>query len=207
MWQKLELDNRISSKKARIIFLVPNTYEPQQVQEALYEAISFRADNLHENENFFPETLPEKPGSPKTASLLGGKFSALAQGNPKFEAMSIDTSNAFYTVIGDAEAVSPVSGNVAIFQGAIYPYKEGYKVYLYLFYQEGSEGLIGSIVDKISKSMVGEKDIRLVYIAQARDEFLTKIPDAKIVSQFPFKLAQVKTESFAGGLGRSIKKQ
>lgn len=196
------LDQRVSTKKARVIFLVPKKYTPQQVQKALYEAISFRADDIQEQENFFPETLPEKPDSPKQGSIFGGRFAALAQGDPNFEAMNLNTSNAFYTVTGKAKAASPVFANYAVFKGAIYPFKDGYKVYIYLFYKEGSDGIMGGLVQGIASSIVGQKDTRLLYIAQVRDEFLQHIKDAKIISEYPFTLSKIKTKSILGGLGR-----
>ena len=196
------LDKRVSTKKARVIFFVPAKYSPEQVQKALYEAISFRADNLKEQENFFPEKLPDQPDSPKQTSLFGGRFAVLAQGDPNFEAMNLNTSNAFYTVTGTGKASSPVFANYAVFKGAIYPYKDGYKVYIYLFYKEGSDGIMGALVQGISSSIVGQKDTRLLYMAQVRDEFLKKIPDAKITSEFPLSLSKIKTKSIIGGLGR-----
>jgi len=175
------LDRKVSTKKARIIFFVPKTVSPETVQKKLYEAISFRVSNIKENENFFPEQLPDKPNHPKELQMFS-KLSALSYGNPNIEMMKTDTSNAFYTVQGEGSTGSPFYKNLEFYKGAIYPYKDGYKVYLYMFYKEGTDGLMGAITKKVSDTILGRDDMRLLYVAQIRDEFLENLPEAKIES-------------------------
>ena len=41
-------------------------------------------------------------------------------------------------------------------------------------------------------------------MAQVRDEFLSRMPKAKVVKQYPKKLSKIKTKSLLSGLGGRI---
>ena len=184
------MDTKVSAKKARMIFTVPAHVSAEKVKKALYDGISYRVSDMSENENFLPETLEAKAQTPKRLNAFGG-MSTLMQGNPKFAMMQVDTTNAYYTVQGSLGMNSGFNAKSESYKGAIYPSQEGYKVYIYQFYQEGSDGLMGKLIDASIKSIVG-KDSALVYAAQIRDNFLKELPEAKVSSIQPSKLARIK---------------
>ena len=183
------MDTKVTTKKARIIFYVPKTVELDNLTKALYEAVSYRVSDLKENENLLPEELPSKPGSPKKTQMFGG-LAAMAGGNPQFEMMQLDTSNAYYTVSGAASMATDFNSKAEYYKAAIYPYKDGYKVYLYLFYQEGTDSIFGAITKAAVDSITG-KEGSLLFMAQVRDKFLKLVPQAVIKSQSPRKLEKV----------------
>ena len=183
------MDTKVSSKKARVIFEVPNTVSMGKVTKGLYEAISYRVSDLQENENLLPEELPNKAGSPKQSQMFRG-LSAMAGGNPKFQMMQLDTSNAYYTVSGEGGMASGFNAQAEYYKASIYPYKDGYKVYIYLFYQEGTDGIMGSLTNMAVKSIIGQERA-LLYMAQIRDKFKKEIPEAVIKNQSPRKLEKV----------------
>jgi len=187
------MDTRISSKKARIIFDVPKTVPEDKLSTDLYEAISYRVSDLKENKNLFPEELPIKAGSPKQSQIFS-RLSSMAGGNPKFEMMQLDTSNAYYTVSGEGGMSSGFNAQEEYYKAAIYPYVNGYKVYIYLFYQEGSDGIMGSLTNKAVGAIIGERGA-LLYAAQIRDKFKKLVPEAVIKSQSPRKLEKITLNS------------
>ena len=183
------MDKKISSKKARIIFEVPNTVSMEDVTKGLYDAVSYRVSDLRENENLLPEELAVKAESPKQSKMFRG-LAAMAGGNPQFEMMQLDTSNAYYTVSGDGFMASGFNAKAEYYKAAVYPYIGGYKVYIYLFYQEGTDGIMGALTKMAVDSIVG-KEGSLLFIAQVRDEFKKLVPEATIKSQSPRKLEKV----------------
>lgn len=183
------MSNKNTTKKSRIIFDVSDKYDVEKIKSALTNAVSERVPNLRENENFFPDSLPEKPSKPVYKNMFGG-LGAMAKGNPQFEMMSLNTSNAYYTISGNGGMDSGFNRKIEVYKGAIYPYKKGYRIYLYLFYEEGTDGLMGTLTKTMVDSIVGE-DGALLYMAQVRDAFLKEIPDATIISQSPRKLTKL----------------
>jgi len=183
------MDTKVSSKKARIIFEVPSTEDIDKVTKALYDAVSYRVSDLKENENLLPETLPSKAGFPQQSQMMR-RLASMAGGNPQFQMMQLDTSNAYYTVSGAGAMASGFNAKAEYYKAAIYPYKNGYKVYLYLFYQEGTDGIMGSLTKMAVDSIVG-KEGALLFVAQVRDKFMKLLPSAVIKNQSPRKLNQV----------------
>ena len=187
-------DKRVSSKKARIIFEIDSSVELDKVTKGLYDAVSYRVSNLKENENLLPENLPAKPASPNHSQMFGRGMVSMFNGNPQIEMMQLDTSNAYYTVSGAGGMTSGFNAKAEYYKGAVYPYKGGYKVYLYLFYQEGTDGIIGTLIDATVKAIVG-KDGVLLYMAQVRDKFKELVPELVIKSQNPSKLNKIELNS------------
>ena len=183
------MDKKVSSKKARIIFNVSSEIDIEKVKTGLYDAVSLRVSDLNENENLLPEELPQKPLSPKQSKMFS-QLAAMGAGNPSFEMMQLDMSNAYYSVSGQASMASGFNTKAEYYKAAVYPYQDGYKVYLYLFYQEGTDGIMGALTKKIADSIVG-KEGSLLYMAQVRDEFIKSLPKATIMSQSPRKLEKV----------------
>lgn len=184
------LDNRKSSKKARVIFEVPKSVELKSVTNALYESISVRVNNIEEEEGLEPEDLPLQPEKPKKSNATEG-MRFLLQGSPSYEVMKLDTSNAYYTVSGRHTTLMQSNSVEEYYKGAIYPYQKGYKVYIYLFYKEGSKGLSGAIAGAVSKAIIG-KDTILFTMSKVRNKFKELIPQAKIKSQSPRTLKNIK---------------
>ncbi|MBL1244680.1 MAG: hypothetical protein COA39_009890 [Sulfurimonas sp.] len=183
------MDTKVSTKKARVIFEVSKDAEIDKVTKALYEAVSYRVSDLNENEGLLPEELPLKAKAPKQSQAFG-RLAALAGNSPSFQMMQLDTSNAYYTVSGKGSMASEFSTKAEYYKAAIYPYKDGYKIYMYLFYQEGTDGIMGALTDMAVKSIVG-KEGALLYAAQVRDKFKELLPEATIKSQSPRKLEKV----------------
>jgi hypothetical protein len=195
------LTNQETSKQARIIFNVPKNLEPEKVVQALRGAFNHRCSDIKEYENLMPEELPEKPEHPtRNQSLFkGGLINSLTAGNPSFEMMKVNTSNAYYTITGKSQTKDIANSIESHFKGAIYPYTNGYKVYIYQFYKEGAKGLLGHISKAMAEKMVGQ-DTQLLYIAQVRDKFLELLPQAKILNQSPNKLKKVVLKELQKGI-------
>ena len=182
-------DNRKSIKKARAIFYVPKSISAEKVAKGLYNAVSLRVNDLRDNENLLPEILPDKPQSPTNNRMFKGII-GMSGGNASLEMMQLDMSNAYYTVMGNGAMKTQFNSKEELYKAGIYPYKDGYKVYIYLFYEEGTEGLTGALTKFMTDSIVGG-DGALVFIAQIRDKFLKEIPDAKVTNQSPSKLEKI----------------
>ena len=183
------MDTKVSSKKARIIFEVPNTVPIEKVTKGLYDAVSYRVSDLQENENLLPEELPAKAESPKQSQMFRG-MASMAGGNPKFQMMQLDTSNAYFTVSGAGTMASGFNAKAEYYKAAVYPYKNGYKVYIYLFYQEGTDGIMGALTKMAVDSIVGQEGA-LLFVAQVRDKFMKEVPEAVIKNQSPRKLEKI----------------
>jgi len=183
------MDKKVSSKKARVIFDVPNTVNLEKVTKGLYDAVNYRVSDLQENENLLPEELPEKAGSPKISQNFG-RLSPFATRSSSLQMMQLDTSNAYYTVSGQGSSASSFNARAEYYKAAVYPYKNGYKIYFYLFYKEGTDGIMGALTKKVADSIIGEEG-SLLYIAQIRDKFKELVPSAKIKSQSPKKLEKL----------------
>ena len=193
-------DNQVSTKKARVIYFVPKTVDSEKVKQALYDAISLRAKDMKEVENFMPETLPQTPFRPVRKNIFGA-LNTIAAGNPKLEATQLDTTNAWYSVEGGEEMGTPFNRQYVVYKGAIYPYKDGYKVYIYEFYQEGVDGIMGHITKAVAESISGEK-APLLFIAQISNKFKEKIPEAKLENVSPTSLKKIKLNLWnKGNLG------
>ena len=183
-------NNQVSTKKARVIYFVPKKVDSEKVKEALLNAITLRTKDVKDVENFMPEKLPDTPGHPVRKNIFG-TLNVIASGNPKLEATQLDTTNAWYSVEGTEEMGTPFNKQYVVYKGAIYPYKDGYKVYIYEFYQEGVDGIMGHITKAIAEKISGEK-APLLFIAQISNRFKEKIPEAKLENVSPTSLRKIK---------------
>jgi len=179
-------NNQVSTRKARVVYYVPKTVDNEKVKDALLKAISLRTQNVKDLEEFMPERLPEKPGHPIGNNVLGN-LDDIVLGNPKIEAAKLDVSNAWYKVEGTEEIGTPLDQKYVIYKGAIYPYKKGYKVYIYEFYQEGTAGIVGHITKAIEHSIIKEKT-PLFFMTQISKKFKEEVPEAKLESVSPISL-------------------
>ena len=187
----LAVTNQVSTKKARVIYDVPNTVDADKVKEALKKAIGLRVEDIKDIENFFPEELPDKPAHPVNKNVFGA-LSTIAAGNPQIEAMQLDTSNAWVTVQGTETMGTPFNRRFIVYKGAIYPYKKGYRVYIYEFYQEGTDGIMGHITKEMAQAMTGNIEASLLLISQISNRFKEEVPSAKLISVYPSELKKIK---------------
>ena len=193
-------NNQVSTKKARVIYFVPKTVDSAKLKQALLNAITLRTEDVKDVENFMPEKLPKKPGYPIEKNIFGA-LNSLAAGNPKLEAAQLDTSNSWYTVTGTETMGTPFNRQYIVYKGAIYPYEKGYKVYIYEFYQEGVDGIMGHITKSIANAISGEK-APLLFIAQISNKFKKEIPKAKLENVSPSELKKIKLNLWnEGNLG------
>jgi len=183
-------NNQVSTRKARVIYFVPKTVDSEKIKDALLNAITLRTTDVKDVENFMPEKLPAQPAHPVRKNIFGA-LNTFAAGNPKLEATQLDTSNAWYSVEGTEEMGTPFDRQYVVYKGAIYPYKDGYKVYIYEFYQEGVDGLMGHLTKAVAEAVSGEK-APLLFIAQISNRFKEKIPEAKLVDVSPTSLKKIK---------------
>ena len=190
-------NNQVSMKKARVIYFVPKTVSSEKVKAALLNAITMRTQDVRDYENFMPEKLPEQPGHPVRKNIFGA-LNAIAAGNPQLEAAQLDTSNAWYSVQGIEQMGTLFNKVYVVYKGAIYPYKDGYKVYIYEFYQEGIDGIMGHITKSLVK-VITKEDAPLLFIAQISNRFKEKIPEAKLESAFPEVIKKIKLNLLTEG--------
>ena len=188
--------SQVKNKESRIIFFVNKSVSKEKLKKSLKDAIAYRVDNVIENEGLIPEKLPSKPSKPKINEQFK-RLMAFTGSNGMNAAMmyrSLDTSNAWYSVGGKGGMTSEYTNQAEYYKAAIYPYKDGYKVYIYQFYTGGSSGIIGNLTHAAVKAIVGT-DNALLYMAQVRNKFLENLPNAKILQQEPSKLKQIKLDA------------
>jgi hypothetical protein len=184
--------NEVHSEKARAIYFVPKSVDAEKVKEALKDAIAGRVDNIKEVCNFMPETLPDTPGQPVNRNVFGA-LGTIAAGNPSMEAMKLDTSNAYCTLQGSETYGTVFNKKKVVYKAAIYPYKDGYKVYIYEFFQEGSNGLMGHLVKATVDKLMGSNS-PLLFMAQVMDKFERELPQAKLLNVTPSKIKEIKSK-------------
>ncbi len=186
------MDSNVQNKQARVILLLPPQTDQEKLKEALRHAISYRVDDIIVNENLFPEELPLQPQKPgvnkvykKLMSFAGSNI------NAKMRYQALDMSNAWYSVYGVGGMTSEYLNKAEYYKAGIYPYKDGYKIYIYEFYTEGTDGILGNLTNAAVGAIVGN-DGALLYMAQVRDDFLNRFPEAKILQQSPKKLEKLE---------------
>ena len=184
------MDTKVSSKQARIIFDVPKTVDTETLTKALYDSVSIRVSDLTESEGLMPEVLPDTPAGPTQNQGAMRLMAMTGGGNASMSMMALDTSNSYYWVMGKGKSESEYMSRSESYKAAIYPYKDGYKIYMYLFYTEGTDGILGNLTSAAVNSIVGQ-DGAILFIAQARDQFMKEVPSAKVLSQSPQKLNNV----------------
>lgn len=183
-----------SAKKARVVIDVPAKFDVETVKNALREAVAYRSDGFQETEEFIPDILPNEPGAPQIKSVFGGGITALAGGNPQFEALSTNTSDAYYTIRGLEDFGTFYNRKQMAYIGALYLSKEVHRVYLYIYYQEGSSGIIGALTKAAADQIAGAKGA-IPFILQVKEKFLALVPEAQVVSAIPNELKDLKLNS------------
>jgi hypothetical protein len=180
-----------SSKKARIIFEVPGNVELSTVNAALKNAIASRSSSMQDNENFIPEILPDTAGAPGSKDVIGGGLMALAGNNPMIMSMNTDVSGSTYSIKGNKEVGTTFNKLQLAYIGAVYPSKNVTKVYLLVFYEEGSDGMLGALAKAAENAIVGA-DGALAFTIAIKENFMQSIPGAKISSITPQELNNYK---------------
>ncbi len=184
--------NTVKNKQARVIYFVDKSVSEDKIKEKLRDAVSLRVDDITENEGLMPEELPDTPQKPKINEQYKKLMAFTGQNgmNAAMQYTSLDVSNAWYSVSGEGGMTSEFNNRAEYYKAAVYPYKEGYKVYIYEFYSEGTDGIMGNITNAAVEAVVGNEGA-LLYMAQVRDKFLEALPEAKIIKQSPSKLAKI----------------
>jgi len=183
-----------SSKKARVIFEVPANVELSNVNTALKNAVGRRSSSFQDNENFVPEVLPDTAGAPVNKEVIGGGLIALAGGNPMIASMNTDVTGATYSIKGSEQIGTPFNKKQMAYIGAVYPSKNVTKIYLLVYYEEGSDGIIGALAKAGADTIVGA-DGALPFTLFIQEEFLKNLPSAKVVSATPQELNNYKLNS------------
>ncbi len=184
------LDTQVRNKQARIIIEVPSNVDEETLKHALKEAIALRVSSLKENENLFPEELPQKPPKPEINKQFKKLAAVMGRGmNAAMQYRSRDLSNAWYSIGGSGGMTSEYLNRAEYYKAGIYPYKDGYKIYIYQFYTEGTDGILGNLTSAAVDAIVGS-DGALLYMAQVRDAFINDIP-IKTINQSPKKLEKI----------------
>lgn len=186
-----------SSEKALVIIDVPTTTSLIDVKKALKEAIAHRSQSFQEKTNFLPSDLPEKPAEPNFngKTIFGRGLMAMAAGNPQFEMMRTDVTNSYYNLSGTEEFGSVFAKKMMAYIGALYPAKSINRVYLVVYFQEGTSGITGNIAKAVADSIVGAKGA-IPFMLQVKEKFLEYIPEGKIVGVQPIELNDVVLTKF-----------
>ena len=183
-----------SSKKARVIIDVPASVSIDTVKAALRDAIAYRSESFKENEDFLPAKLPDEAGHPVKNNAFGS-LAAMGAGNPNMESMTYDTSKAYYFIKGKEDMSTPFHTKEMAYVGALYPAKTYSRIYLVIFYEEGSEGIGGAITKATNDILVGEEGA-IPFIVQIKEKFLSLVPEAEIVSTSPSEIKKLKLDIF-----------
>jgi len=181
-----------------IVFDIPAKTSIEQIKMGLRESISFRAQGFQENENFLPNPLPENPEQPQFGSNQSGRmgmFANIASGNPQFEMLRTNINNAYYSLKGTEKFGSIIAKKELAYMGAFYPAKNINRVYLIVYYQEGSAGITGGLAHMMTNAIVGEKGA-IPFMLQVKEKFISYVPNAVISNSQPADLADYKLNEY-----------
>jgi len=186
-----------SSEKALVIIDVPATTSLSVVKNGLKEAIAYRSRSFQEKSNFLPSELPEKPGEPNFngATIFSKGLMSMAAGNPHFEMMRTDVNNSYYNLSGQEELGTVFAKKMMAYMGALYPAKDINRVYLIVYFQEGSSGIQGAITKAVADGLIGAKGA-IPFMLQVKEKFLEYVPEGKVVSVQPIELNDLMLSKF-----------
>ncbi len=166
----------------RAIIDVPQHYKPEEVVDNIYDSIAWRSSDLQKFETFLPEELPDKPAKPIIAYKEFGfgpysfTFTTVKCGNKVWVSMN-GQENELKSPYGTKE-----SGGYRV---CIYPYKNGYKVYVFGLYTYSEQNPFGGLIAKgiekvVNKSLCNDDKTFNCWFKQIVDKIKNKFPDAKI---------------------------
>jgi hypothetical protein len=167
----------------RAIFEIPNSHSSGEVVDGIYNAIAWRSSNLQKFEKFMPEELPDTPPKPKLVTKQAGI------GAFSFTFMNVDCGNDVWVSMNgqeDALKTSLGTSEQGGYRVCIYPYKDGYKAYIYGIYTYSESNSIGGLIVSGIRKVVnsstcdGEKTYNC-WFKQIVSKIEEKFPDAKVV--------------------------
>ena len=167
----------------RAIFDIPNTYKPDEVVDGIYNAIAWRSSNLQKFQKLFPDELPDKPGVPK----MGSKEVGLGVYSIQFATVDCG-ENVWVSMTGQENELRSPYGttDAGIYKVCIYPYKDGYRVYIFGIYTYSEStsigGIIASGIKKVVMSGLCQGDsVYNCWFEQIVDRVKKKFSDAQLV--------------------------
>lgn len=167
----------------RAIFDIPNSYKSNEVVDKVYDAVAKRATNMQQTKLLFPEQLPDTPEKP----VIENK--ELGFGPYSFNLISIKCGNAWVSISGQEPDLKSSYGTTDTkgYKACIYPYKDGYRAYVFgLYTYSENDSLTGLIARGIKKAVTSAvcKDDK--YFNCLFDQIISKlkenVPDGKMVS-------------------------
>jgi uncharacterized protein YceK len=130
---------------------VPAKYSLREVVEKTEESIGTRATNIQKFIGFMPDKLPEKPSHP----IFQMKDLGFGIASMTFASISCG-KDAVATISGQEPGLSNPYGTTEVsgYKACIYPYKNGYRVYIIGTYMRNdSNGIGGFLTHLIEKGV------------------------------------------------------
>lgn len=183
--------NQQSSEKAMVVFDIPVETDLATVKKGLKEAIAYRSQSFQEKTNFLPASLPDVPLAPdfNGPTMFSSGLMNMAAGNPSMEMMKTNVTNSYYSLSGTEEFGSIYAKKTMAYVGALYPSKQITRVYLIVYYQEGTSGITGAIAKAMADGIVGQKGA-IPFMLQVKEKFLEFVPGSFIIDVQPEELSQ-----------------
>lgn len=183
--------NQQSSEKAMVVFDIPVETDLAIVKKGLKEAIAYRSQSFQEKTNFLPAELPNVPLAPdfNGPTMFSGGLMNMAAGNPMIEMMKTNVTNSYYSLSGNEEFGSVYAKKTMAYVGALYPSKQITRVYLIVYFQEGTNGITGAIAKAMADGIVGQKGA-IPFMLQVKEKFLEHVPGSFIIDVQPAELSQ-----------------
>ena len=171
---------------ARLILDVPNQYSKKEIIDAVINSIKNECDSTSKDKRLFPENLLETPQKPVMVNLGYGYTFATC-------------GNAWIEITGNNCSVGGSLGKsvLGIYRVCIYPYKYGYRLYIYADYEKSSD-VIGNLIQNFTANEKDKKgqsfNLGKEYNYVCQDEFFNcwfdiilvrlkeKFPKSKIIS-------------------------
>ena len=175
---------------AKEVIDVPSKYNLQQVVKKTEETIGVRATNIQKFVGFMPEDLPDKPAHPKFSM----KDIGFGLGSITFATISCG-DKAVATISGQEPELKNPYGTAEIsgYKACIYPYKNGYRIYIFGTYiKQDSNGLGGFftriIETGVSKIACNNMPIFNCWWKQIVEKSKQEFADGKIIEvEYPIK--------------------
>jgi hypothetical protein len=186
-----------SSEKAMVIIDIPSSTDLASVKKGLREAIAYRSKSFRENTNFLPSELPANPLEPNFngKTIFSGGLMNMAAGNPSIEMMKTDVTNSYYYLSGTEDLGNYFARKSMAYVGALYPAKDISRVYLVVYFQEGTSGIQGALTKAMADSIIGGKGA-IPFMLQVKEKFLDNVPAGKVVKVQPIELNDVMLTRF-----------
>lgn len=169
-------ENNNALMKTRITFNIPLSVKLSIIESTLNHIADKYSDKFSEYKGIMPDEVPDTP----------------AEALDTHSAATINFDSSLYAI--RAYTYSTWFGNsyAQVYIVALYPYKDGYRLYLYTYFKT-KNNLLGQIGGALLNSMSDiSLDTGFIDTIHARDSILKEIPQIKLYRQSPEVLEEYR---------------